>query len=89
MLAPIHNQGLRLALGAFRTSPDASIYVEADKASLYYRREKLSLQYAIRLVTDPSNPAHEVTLPPNYIALYEQKYVRVQRSGIDTIKYHT
>ena len=27
---PIHNQGLRLALGAFRTSPVASLYVEAD-----------------------------------------------------------
>ena len=48
MLDPIHNQGLRLALGAFRTSV-ASIYVEADDQSLYSRRGKLSLQYAIRL----------------------------------------
>ena len=49
MLDPIHNQGLRLALGAFRTSPVASFYVEADEPSLYSRREKLSLQYATRL----------------------------------------
>ena len=35
MLDPIHNQGLRLALGAFRTSPVASLYVEADEPSLY------------------------------------------------------
>ena len=48
MLGPIHNQGLRLALGAFRTSV-ASLCVEADEPSLYSRREKLSLQYAIRL----------------------------------------
>ena len=48
MLDPIHNQGLRLALEAFRTSV-ASLYVEADEPSLYSRREKLSLQYAIRL----------------------------------------
>ena len=41
MLDPIHNQGLRLALGAFRTSPVASRYVEADEPSLYSRREKL------------------------------------------------
>ena len=34
MLDPIHNQGLRLALGAFRTSV-ASLYVEADEPSLY------------------------------------------------------
>ena len=45
----IHNQGLRLALGAFRTSPVASLYVEADEPSLYSRREKLSLQDALRL----------------------------------------
>ena len=44
MLDPIHNQGLRSALGAFRTSPVASLYVEADIPSLYSRREKLSLQ---------------------------------------------
>ena len=30
MLDPIHNQGLRLALGAFRTSLVASLFVEAD-----------------------------------------------------------
>ena len=33
MLDSIHNQGLRLALGAFRTSPVASLYVEADEPS--------------------------------------------------------
>ena len=49
MLDPIHNQRPRLALGAFRTSPIASLYVEADEPSLYSRREKLSLQYTIRL----------------------------------------
>ena len=64
MLDPIHNHGLRLALGAFRTSPVASLYVGADGQSLYSRREKLSLQYAIRLSANPSNPAHEVTFPP-------------------------
>ena len=48
----LHNQGLRLALGAFRTSV-ASLYVEADEPSLYSRREKLSLQYAIRLAANP------------------------------------
>ena len=75
MLDPIHNQGLRLALGAFRTSPVVSLYVEADEPSLYSRREKLYLQYAIRLAANPSNPAHEVTFPPNYVDLYmyEQK----------------
>ena len=68
----IHKQGLRLALGAFRTSPVARLYVEADYQSLYSRREKLSLQYAIRLAANPSNPAHELTFPPNYVDLYDK-----------------
>ena len=70
MLDPIHNQGLRLANRAFRTSPVASLYVEADEPSLYSRREKLSLQYVIRLSANPSNPAHEVTFLPNYVKYF-------------------
>ena len=71
MLDPLHHQGLRLALGAFRTSPVASLYVEAEEPSLTTRREQLSLQYAVRLAENPSNPAHEVTFPPKYTDLYE------------------
>ena len=33
MLDTVHNQGLRLALGAFRTSPVSSLNVEADEPS--------------------------------------------------------
>ena len=33
ILDPIHHQGLRLALGAFRTLPTPSLYVEADEPS--------------------------------------------------------
>ena len=81
MLDPIHNQGLRLALGAFRTSPVSSLFVEADELSLYSRREKISLQYAIRLAANPSN-AHEVTFSPNYVDLYEQKPKAIKLFGI-------
>ena len=82
MLNPIHNQGLRLALGALRTSPVASLYVEADEPSLYSRREKLSLQYAIRFAANQSNPPHEVKLPTNYVDLYEQKPKAIKSFGI-------
>ena len=56
--------------------------VEADEPSLYSRREKLSLQYDIRLAANPSNPAHEVTIPPNYVDLYEQKPKAIKSFGI-------
>ena len=47
----------------------ASLNVEAEEPSLTTRREKLSLQYAIRLAENPSNPAHEVTFPSKYTDL--------------------
>ena len=55
--------------------------MEADEPSLYSRREKLSLQYAIRLVANPSNPAYEVTYTPNYVYLYEQKPKAIESLG--------
>ena len=82
MLHPIHNQWLRLALKSFRISPVAILYVEADEPSLYSLRVKLSLQYAIRLAANPSNPANEVTFPPNHVDLYEQKHKAIKPFGI-------
>ena len=48
-LDSIHHLGLRLALGALRTSPVESLYVEANEAPLSLRREKLALQYYTKL----------------------------------------
>ena len=47
--------------------------VEADEPSLWLRREKLSLQYAVRLAANPSYPAFEVTFPPQFQEYYERK----------------
>ena len=82
MVDPIHNQWLRLSLWAFRTSPNASIYVEADEPSLYSLKEKFSLQYAIRLAAYPSNPAHEVSFPPKYVDVYKKKPKSSKSFGI-------
>ena len=48
----------------------------------YTHEERNSLQYAIRLAANPSNPAHEVTFPPNYVDLYEQKLKAIKSFGI-------
>ena len=40
------------------------------------------MQYPIRLAANPSNPAHEVTFPPNYVNLYEQKPKAIKSFGI-------
>ena len=63
-LDPVHNQGLRLSLGAFRSSPVESLYVEAHEPPLEIRREKLALQYNLKLKANPGNPAYDVVFNP-------------------------
>ena len=53
---PIANQGLRLSLGAFRTSPSVSLNAEAQELPLHLRRQKLGMQYALRISTNPQKP---------------------------------
>ena len=81
ILDTVHHQGFRLALGAFRTSPVTSLYVEADEPSLTLRREKLSLQYAIRLAANPSNPPFKVTFSPQFLEVYERKPTAIRPFG--------
>ena len=69
-LDTIHHQGIRLALGAFRTSPAESLLVEANEPSLKDRREKLSLQFGIKL---KSNPTYNTVFRPNFFSLFENK----------------
>ena len=65
-LDTIRNQGLRLALGAFKTSPINSLYVEAYEPSLNLRRKKLGMQYYLKLKSNPDNPNHAVVFEPLY-----------------------
>ena len=54
----IHNAGVRLALGAFCTSPVSSMYMEANEAPLEERRLKLSMHYYLKPRACTDNPAH-------------------------------
>ena len=63
-LDPVHHQELRIALGAFRTSPKESLYAEAGEPSLQLRRLRLALNYYLKLKANPSNPTN-VFLVPN------------------------
>ena len=72
-LDTIHHQGLRLALGAFRTSSIESFYAESNKPSLYVRREKLSLQYTTKLAATPQNPTYNCVCNPKFERFYNSK----------------
>ena len=82
MLDPIHHQGLRLVLGAFRTSPSESLLAEANEPSLYNRRLKLSMQYALKLKSNPLNPTYETVFEPQYKTLFENKPNMIPSFGI-------
>ena len=69
-LDTIHHHGLRLALGAFRTSPVESLYAELNEPSLYTRREKILLQYTTKVAANPKNPAHNFVFNPKYERFY-------------------
>ena len=57
-LDSIHNTGLRLALGAFCTSPVSSMYTEANEAHLEERPLKLSMNYYLKTRACTDNPAY-------------------------------
>ena len=89
MLDVVHNQGLRLALGAFRTSPVESLYVEANEPSLYLRREKLALQFIVKIKSNPKNPVHDTVFNPKYESIYERKPTAIKPFGLrmlETVK---
>ena len=81
-LDSIHHLGLRLALGALRTSPVESLYVEANEAPLSLRREKLALQYFTKLQSCPSNPAFDCTINPKYQEFFARKQSAIPIFGI-------
>ena len=78
MLDPIQNQSLRLCLGAFRTSPVESLQVECNEMPLSLRRDKLALQFAIRLQSNSLNPATTCMLNLNLAALFQTKPTLIQ-----------
>ena len=80
-LEPIQNQGLRICLGAFRTSPMQSLYVEANEPPLYLRFDKLCIQYALKLRSNPDNPAYDVVFNPQFYYLYDKKPSAIRSFG--------
>ena len=71
-LDPIHHQGLRIALCAFRTSPAQSLYMKAHEPSLTIRRLKLSLNCFLKLKCLPENSAYSCLFEPENTKLFEE-----------------
>lgn len=57
MLDPVLHLGLRLASGAFRTSPMQSLYVECDQWCLEHQRSYTDIMYAVKTTSIQNHPA--------------------------------
>ena len=62
----LHRHGLRMCLGAFKSSPIQSLYVEANEPPLELRRKELAIRYALKIKSNPNNAAYD--------SIYKQPY---------------
>jgi hypothetical protein len=56
ILDPLHNQGIRLALGAFRSSRIENLLCEAGMTTLQHRRNLITTQTAIKVAASTHHP---------------------------------
>ena len=79
MLDPVHNQGLRLGLGTFCTSPMKSLLAEANEPCLSLRRQQLGIQYALKIKSCTNNPVFDCIYNPDLITLQTFTNTKAQK----------
>ena len=57
-LDTVHHAAVRIATGAFRTTPISSLLAEAHEPPLALRRQLLGMRYAVKLRQFPSHPTY-------------------------------
>ena len=72
-LGRVQNAALRTCLGAIHTSPIPSLHVEAGELPLHLRRQQLSIQYIVKLRSNPSNPAFHCVFNSGFSRLFEAR----------------
>ena len=86
-LDSIHHAGLRICLGAFRTSPVQSLYVEANEPSLKLRRLRLTMNYVLKIRSCPENPAYSCLFETPLMKLFEANPVSTAPLGIRILPF--
>lgn len=59
-LEPVQNNALRLALGAFKSSPVASLQCETSIPPLKFRRQKLILNHFAKIMNNRHHPLFQI-----------------------------
>ena len=61
----IHRHGIRLCLGAFKTTRIESLYAQAYEPPLDLRRKELAMRYALKIKSNPDNAAYNCIFNQN------------------------
>lgn len=72
-LDSVHHQGIRLATGAFKSSPKLSLCVDSGLPPLTIRRQQLISSYLSQLILNPNNPSYNLIFYPHHVRSYEDK----------------
>lgn len=81
-LNTVHNTGLRLALGALRTSRVNSLYCESGEPPLYLRRQYLLGAYAAKVACMRKHPSFQSLINPHHQPLYDARHRATVPAGI-------
>jgi len=73
VLDSVANDAIRLATGAFKSTPVDSLQVLANEMPLHLRRDTLTLKYFYKVKSQLNNPAFKQAIPTNYNILYRNK----------------
>jgi len=88
MLDPIHNRTFHLCHGAFRTSPSSSMSVMANESPLQLRRQKLTLQYCVKLTSNPCSLDYSCVFKPQFKVQFAKKPNRIATHYLsDALRY--
>ena len=66
----VHHSAIRIAMGAFRTTPVASLLAEAHEPPLGLRRQALGMRYALKLRQFPSYPSYDAVYSSSHRSFF-------------------
>ncbi|XP_042904076.1 uncharacterized protein [Parasteatoda tepidariorum] len=81
-LDTIHNSGIRIATGAFRTSPIKSLNVLYHEPTLAQRRNKLTLRYYFHIKSHHTHPMFSHVSTPFYERLFSNRPSAIPTFGL-------
>lgn len=85
LLNPLHNLGIRLATGAFRTSPSDSIIAESGQLPLQYMYARDLVMFLLKVKSQPNHPLQRYLAQSN-ILNYLYKNIRSKRGILREIE---